>query len=40
MNICYTVSRSTVLKNQRDNEYDALMILKFTHGKIIIFERY
>lgn len=36
----YTVLRSKVLENRRDNEYDAPMILKFTHGKIITFERY
>ena len=34
------VLRSKVLKNRRDNEYDAPMILKIMHGKIIFFERY
>ena len=35
-----TVLHSKVLKNRRDNEYDAPMILKIMQGKIIIFERY
>ena len=35
-----TVLRSKVLKNRRDNGYDAPMILKIMQVKIIIFEHY